>query len=72
MSLWMILHCSGVSNHSIYKDHRKECKIVTNNQILIILDLPEMIIFYSKQSFNHIADILIQGQNGGVQFDYDI
>ena len=39
---------------------------VKNNQILIILDLSEMIIFYSKQSVNHIADILIQGQNGGV------
>ena len=39
---------------------------VKNNQILIILDLSEMIIFYSKQSVYHIADILIQGQNGGV------
>lgn len=41
----MISYCSSVSNHNIHKNPRKECKIVKNNKILIILDLLELISF---------------------------
>lgn len=60
----MIPDYSRVSNHNTLKNPGKEFKISKNNQILIILDLPELIIFSSKPSLNYTVGILIQGQNG--------
>lgn len=61
----MISDCSGVSNHNRHKNPRKECKIVKNNQVLIILDLLELIIFHSQQldqNEGHSSILILESQ----------